>query len=257
MKIKWEWLAAGLTTPLPSASHVASASMDPKILVSLPELTIGLIAVIIAGTVLMILLLLVLFSAIKAKKKIESDKDTEEAKVGKENEAPDIGSIRRMVAQQIEQALHEYKPKPQASVFDKDEESFVSIKLSEKENLILAVDKINGGYILKEKEPPMTEARVTYKKEGLETDKLVITDKRSGLVVEYNPDSIWAYLDLEYPSLTEDGVNDDKLELFFNFGDIPPSPTAFDVQVVKKARMERRGMDFYLAEKGEVQVTEK
>lgn len=275
MKIKRDWIAVppisittlSSVTPAPVAtlatiteSTTAAAQVEQTIIVSMPELTRGLILIILAGTVLMAFLLLVLFSAINAKKKVENKAhtaNTEEKKVERANEAPDMASIKEMVAQQVAQALQDYKPKAQANVMTEGEESFAVINLGEQETLKLAVQKTADAYILKDKEPPMIQARVTYQKEGLETDKLALTEKKSGLVVEYDPDSIWAYVDLDYHSLTEDGVNDDKLKRFFNFDHIPPSPTAFDVQVVKKARMERRGEDFYLAEKGEVQVTEK
>ena len=244
-------------SPMPSALPSAPARVEPAILVTLPVLTGGLILVVLTGMVLFAILLFMFLNAAKAKNGAEKNAEQEESSQSKAPGTPSMEEIKRMSARLVEHALREFQMDIQTRVMTQGEDIVALIALDDGKKLKLEVEKTHEGYVLKEKAPQMTLARVMYQKEGLETDKLVLTDKRSGIVIAYDPDSIWAYVDLDYRSLTEDGINDDRLKRFFNFDHIPPSPTAFDVQVVKKARMERRGADFYLAEKGEVTVTEK
>ncbi len=244
-------------SPMPSATSSATARVEPAILVTLPVLTGGLFFVTLAGMVLFAILLFMFLNTVKVKNAAEKNVEQEESSQSKDPETLSLEKIKRMTAEQVERTLRGIKADMQARVMTQGEDTFALIALDSGKKLKLEVEKTHEGYVLKEKAPQMTLARVMYQKEGLETDKLVLTEKRSGIVIAYDPDSIWAYVDLEYRSLTEDGINDDRLKRFFNFDHIPPSPTAFDVLVVKKARMERRGADFYLAEKGEVTVTEK
>ncbi len=153
--------------------------------------------------------------------------------------------------EQIVDLIMKHTPEPSfAELIREGDTDYAMIDLGENDTLKLAVEKDGAAYVLKREKPIMTQAHVLIEKEGMDTNKLILTESNSGLLVEYNPDSIWAYLDLSFPSMTAEGAKDERLSLFFNYDELPPAPMAFDLAVVRKARLERRGSDFYLAEKG-------
>ncbi len=143
---------------------------------------------------------------------------------------------------------------PLAELEQVGETCFVVIELENDETFKLEVEKSGDFYTLKHDEPDWVTKDVMIEKEGVDTNKLTPADYKTGLVVEYDPDSIWAYLSLAYHSLTAEGVKDDRLGIFFEFDDLPPAPMAFDLRVERKARLERRGTDFFLAERGHAVV---
>jgi len=214
-------------------------------------INLNLVLVIAALTLSVLITVMALFVFLPKAEEAKKQPNLEQPpKPSKPKKVTNTAYIRKT----IEQSLRRYHLGQQAKLIREEDEYYVIIKLGPRKKLKLEVTDNGEFFVIKEKELPQTQAFVEVASEGMESKKLSESSRDFGLRVSYQPDSKWAFLDLVYESATEEGIIDDKLELFFDMGDYPPAPEAVKLEVEEKAKLERKGPDFYLVKKGVVKI---